>query len=65
MKGELRQDNSYDLSVCFKALPQVPVVFQFNDADEILPKNAAFLFSDDAENYLDIKSLAAIAHQPK
>lgn len=53
--------SSYDLSVCFKALPKVPIAFQFNDADEILPANAALLFFDDAENYLDIKSLAAIA----
>lgn len=53
-------DTSYDLSLRFKALPRVPVIFQFNDADDILPANSAMLFHDDAENYLDLKSLAAI-----
>lgn len=53
-------ESSYDLSVRFKALPKVPIIFQFNDADEILPASSTLLFHDDAENYLDLKSLATI-----
>lgn len=52
--------SSYDLSVRFKALPKVPVIFKFNDADEALPANSTLLFHDNAENYLDLKSLATI-----
>ncbi len=53
-------DPSFDLSVRFNALPKVPVFFQFNDEDEILPANSALLFHDDAQIYLDLKSLATM-----
>lgn len=52
--------STYDLSIRFKALPKIPLIFQFNDVDEILPATSTFLFHDDAEKYLDLKSLAAI-----
>ena len=52
--------SSYDLSFRFKALPKVPVIFQFNDTDELLPASSTLLFHDDAEHYLDKKSLATI-----
>lgn len=51
---------THDLSVRFTALPKIPVILQFNDADDILPASAALLFHEDAEQYLDLKSLAAI-----
>jgi hypothetical protein len=51
---------SYDLSVRFKALPKLPVILQFNDADEILPANSTLLFYEDAQEYLDLRSLAVI-----
>jgi hypothetical protein len=51
---------SYDLSVRFKALPMIPVIFQFNDTDDLLPANSTILFHEDAQEYLDIRSLATI-----
>lgn len=54
------RSSSHDLSVHFKALPRVPLILKFNDADEMLPADSSLLFCDDAARYLDIKSLAAI-----
>ncbi len=51
---------SYDLSIRFKALPKIPLIFQFNDADDILPASSTLLFHEDAQKYLDLKSLSAI-----
>jgi hypothetical protein len=49
-----------DLSVRFKALPKIPVIFQFNDSDDMFPAKAVFLFHDNAIQYLDLKSLGKI-----
>ena len=51
----------YDLSVRFNALPRIPVIFNFNDTDEMLPATAVFHFYGDAVNYLNLKSLAVIS----
>ena len=51
---------SYDVSFRFLSLPDIPVMFHFNDADEILPAKAAFLFYENATHYLDPKSLGII-----
>ena len=59
--GVVEKNFSYDLSVKFTALPAIPIVLRFNDADELFPANSAFLFYGDASNYLDLKSLATIA----
>ena len=53
--------NGYDLSFRFMALPRIPVIFHFNDKDDILPAQSAFLFHDNTDKYLDIKSLGIIA----
>jgi len=53
-------NDSFDLCFQFKALPKIPIILQFNAADEILPANSTFLFQDDAQNYVDLKSLATI-----
>ena len=55
-----QNNSSYDLDVQFKALPAIPIVLRFNDADELFPATSAFLFYNDATNYLDLKSLATI-----
>lgn len=60
MCGMSMSNASYDLNMRFKALPKIPVILQFNDADEIFPAKAVFLFHDDAVQYLDLKSLAGI-----
>jgi hypothetical protein len=56
--GAIIQNGSYDLSVRFRALPKVPVIFNFNDKDESFPASAGFLYHDNAENYLDLECLS-------
>jgi hypothetical protein len=58
--GVQAKANGYDLSFRFMALPKIPVFFHFNDKDDILPAQSVFLFRDNADNYLDIKSLGTI-----
>jgi hypothetical protein len=59
--GNPFKDSGYDVSVEFSALPAIPIVFHFNDKDEALPARAAFLFKDNANRYLDLKSLGILA----
>jgi hypothetical protein len=47
----------HDLSVCFSALPQVPLYLQFNAADDLFPSQATLLFQASAEQYLDMQTL--------
>lgn len=56
----LLETESYDLSVRFQALKEIPIFLNFNDADDMMLANAVFLFHDDAETYLDLDSLALL-----
>jgi len=47
----------HDLSVCFTALPRVPLYLQFNAADDLFPAQASLLFHASAEQYLDMQCL--------
>ena len=58
--GILMETESYDLSVRFQALNNVSIFLNFNDADDVMPANAVFLFHDDAETYCDLEGLAII-----
>lgn len=51
---------SYDLSIQFDALPKVPVVMLFNDADDEFSATCSVLFEKRAENYLDPECLAMV-----
>ena len=51
---------SYDLCMQFTALPKIPVLMLFNDADEEFPAQCAVLFERRAENYLDMECLAMV-----
>ncbi len=51
---------SYDLSMQFDALPKVPVVMLFNDADDEFSATCSVLFETRAENYLDPECLAMV-----
>ena len=51
---------SYDLCMQFDALPKIPVLLLFNDADEEFPAQCAVLFERRAENYLDMECLAMV-----
>ena len=51
---------SYDLCMQFNALPKIPVLMLFNDADEEFPAQSAVLFERRAEKYLDMECLAMV-----
>ena len=51
---------TYDLSMQFDALPRVPVILLFNDADEEFPAKSSVLFKRRAEKYLDAECLAMV-----
>ncbi len=51
-------DVSHDLSMQFDALPRVPLLLIFNDADDEFPARASVLFERRSESYLDPESLA-------
>lgn len=51
---------SYDLCMQFDALPKIPVLMLFNDADDEFAAQCAVLFERRAENYLDMECLAMV-----
>ncbi len=53
-------DVSYDLAMQFDALPRVPVMLLFNDADDEFPAKSSVLFERRAESYLDPECLAMV-----
>ena len=54
---------SYDLCMQFDALPKIPVLMLFNDADKEFVARCAVLFERRAENYLDMECLAMVGMQ--
>lgn len=54
---------SYDLAAQIPALPRVPLLLLFNDADEDFPAQCSVLFEARAERYLDAESLAILGSQ--
>lgn len=54
-------ESAYDLALCFDALPRVPILVLFNDADDEFPPACSFLFETCAEKYLDPECLTMIA----
>lgn len=57
---EPEQGYSYDLVWCFQALPRVPVLLLFNDAEEMFPAQCSVLFQSDCEGYLDMESVVMV-----
>ncbi|MGD2186437.1 MAG: DUF3786 domain-containing protein [Desulfobacterales bacterium] len=51
---------SYELCMQFDALPKIPVLMLFNDADDEFPAQCAVLFERRAEKYLDMECLAMV-----
>jgi hypothetical protein len=51
---------AYDLAMQFDALPRVPVMLLFNDADDEFPAKSSVLFERRAEKYLDAECLAMV-----
>jgi hypothetical protein len=51
---------SYELVRRFDALPRVPLVLLYNDADEEFPAESTILFERRAERFLDMECLAIL-----
>jgi hypothetical protein len=51
---------AYDLAVQFDALPMIPVVLLFNDAEEDFPAGCTILFPARMETYLDAECIAMV-----
>jgi hypothetical protein len=51
---------TYDLSMQFDALPKVPVILLYNDADDEFPAKCSVLFERRAESYLDAECIAML-----
>jgi hypothetical protein len=58
-----RLEATYDLSRRFEALPRLPIILLYNDADEEFPAKCAILFEARAERYLDAECLAMVGWQ--
>lgn len=56
--ARIEENPSYDLSAWFQALPRVPVVLNFNDADDMFPAACSILYRESAQHYLDMECLA-------
>jgi len=56
-------DVSYDLAMQVDALPKIPMVLLFNDADELFPPECSILFEKQVEAYLDAECIAMLGHQ--
>ena len=58
LNGECHiNQNGFDVSVRFPALPGIPLFLQLNTADDLFPAQCNLLFYQSAEQYLDMKSL--------
>jgi hypothetical protein len=56
--GSIEDNSSYDLSVRFQALPRLPVLLNFNDADDLFPAACSLLYQASAAQFLDMECLA-------
>ncbi len=54
---------NYDFVVQFDALPMIPIILLFNNADEEFPATCSILFESQAEKYLDCECLAMLGRQ--
>lgn len=57
--GGSRQEGvaGYDLVMEFSALPRIPIILQFNAADDLFPAQSSLLFNASAQDYLDMQTL--------
>lgn len=51
---------TYDLCVQFNALPRIPVLLLYNDADDEFPAHCSILFKRGSDKFLDAESLAIL-----
>ncbi len=50
----------YDLNMLIQALPRIPLLLLFNDADDEFPADCKILYEKRTENYLDMECVAII-----
>jgi hypothetical protein len=50
----------YDLNLLIQALPRIPILLLFNDADDEFPADCKLLFEKRTESYLDMECVAII-----
>jgi len=50
----------YDLNLLIQALPRIPLLLLFNDADDEFPADCKVLFEKRAESFLDMECLAIV-----
>jgi hypothetical protein len=55
-------DIYYDVFIQLTALPKIPVLLLFNDADDEFPARCSVLFQKSIENYLDMESVAIVGN---
>ena len=53
-------DLTYDFSMQFNALPRVPILLLYNDADDEFPAHCSLLFRRGSDKFLDAESLAIL-----
>jgi hypothetical protein len=56
-------DVTYDLVMAVDALPKIPLVLLFNDADDTFPAECSILFEQTVESYLDAECIAMLGAQ--
>jgi hypothetical protein len=56
----MEMEPSYDLAIQFMALPRVPLLLLYNDADHEFPAHCSVLFERRADKYLDAECLAGV-----
>jgi hypothetical protein len=59
--GEPVADYPSDTAMVFKALPRVPMLLLFNDADDEFPAQTTVLFEKRVDRFLDAECLAMLA----
>ncbi|MCG8633263.1 MAG: DUF3786 domain-containing protein [Desulfobacterales bacterium] len=56
-------DVNYDLALEIRALPAIPMLLLFNDAEEGFPASCSVLFRADVERFLDAECIAMIGYR--
>lgn len=56
--GEILPSDGYDVSARFFAFPRIPVLLNFNDADDMFPAACSILYQKSAAVFLDMECLA-------